>query len=259
MENIFASKLEIESVGNLKNIEIPLSQVEKKHLILTGKNGSGKTRVLQAISSYLNVLVTSDSIVESEEYLIYYENKIQQMIEEGIQNQDLEEARLGVEQYIEKLRTLKSGISMQFNQLIDTIQEAFEQGNYVMAYYGANRAFEAEVPKYVEKIELKENYFITESPRQLFIKYLLDLKVTEALARNNDKVAKADKIKKWFGKLEKLLREIFDDKSLMLVFDDDLYAFLIKMDGQEAFDFNSLSSGFAAILDIVFDIILRME
>ena len=80
MENIFASKLEIESVGNLKNIEIPLSQVEKKHLILTGKNGSGKTRVLQAISSYLNVLVTSDSIVESEEYLIYYENKIQQMI-----------------------------------------------------------------------------------------------------------------------------------------------------------------------------------
>lgn len=38
--------MEIESVGNLKNITIPLSKINKKHLILTGKNGSGKTNVL---------------------------------------------------------------------------------------------------------------------------------------------------------------------------------------------------------------------
>lgn len=44
-----------------------------------------------------------------------------------------------------------------------------------------------------------------------------------------------------------------------LIFDDDLYVFFIKIKGQEEFDFNSLSSGFASVLDIVLDLILRME
>ncbi len=35
--------------------------------------------------------------------------------------------------------------------------------------------------------------------------------------------------------------------------------FSIEMDGREPFDFNTLSSGYAAILDIVVDLILRME
>lgn len=51
------------------------------------------------MSNYLNVLVTSDSLVESEEYLIYYKNKLQQMKEAGANNRDLEEAKQGGEQY----------------------------------------------------------------------------------------------------------------------------------------------------------------
>ena len=45
MENVFISNLMIENVRHLKNITIPLSQEEPKHLIFTGKNGSGKTSV----------------------------------------------------------------------------------------------------------------------------------------------------------------------------------------------------------------------
>ena len=46
MGNIFVSKIVIDKVRHLENIEIDLSTEEKKHLILTGKNGSGKTSVL---------------------------------------------------------------------------------------------------------------------------------------------------------------------------------------------------------------------
>ena len=106
---------------------------------------------------------------------------------------------------------------------------------------------------------LKEKYLIDESPRKLFVKYLLDLKVKEALARSNGRNQKADEIKEWFNKLQGLLRKIFEDDSLELIFEEDSYAFLIKEKNREAFDFNSLSSGFAAVLDIVLDIIVRME
>ena len=48
-----------------------------------------------------------------------------------------------------------------------------------------------------------------EYPRNEFVKYMLDLKMTEALARNNNKIEKADGIKLWFEELEKLLKRIF--------------------------------------------------
>lgn len=58
MESVFLSNLKIVNVRHLKNISIPLSNERPKHLILTGKNGSGKTSVLEALSNYLNYLVT---------------------------------------------------------------------------------------------------------------------------------------------------------------------------------------------------------
>ncbi len=50
MGSTFLSKIDIEKVRHLRNIEIPLEKTKRKHLILTGKNGSGKTSVLNAIA-----------------------------------------------------------------------------------------------------------------------------------------------------------------------------------------------------------------
>ena len=52
-KDIFITKLHINNVRHLKDIEIPVSDTERKHLILTGKNGSGKTSVLNGIAQYL--------------------------------------------------------------------------------------------------------------------------------------------------------------------------------------------------------------
>lgn len=42
-------------------------------------------------------------------------------------------------------------------------------------------------------------------------------------------------------------------------FDEDTFSFFIKEDGRETFDFYTLSSGFASVLDIILDLMLRME
>ncbi|HIS61205.1 MAG TPA: AAA family ATPase [Candidatus Scybalomonas excrementigallinarum] len=49
MEQFYISELKIKKVRHLNNITIPLSKNELKHLIITGRNGSGKTSVLEAI------------------------------------------------------------------------------------------------------------------------------------------------------------------------------------------------------------------
>lgn len=83
--------------------------------------------------------------------------------------------------------------------------------------------------------------------------------MTQALAISSGKIDKANTIAVWFEKFNCLLKQIFEDESVELVFDEDTFKFSIIMDGREPFDFNTLSSGYAAILDIVVDLIIRME
>src|ERR1700733_2993507 len=58
MEEIFATKIKINDVLNIKDFEIPLSETERRYLIITGKNGSGKTTVLINIKNYINSLTS---------------------------------------------------------------------------------------------------------------------------------------------------------------------------------------------------------
>ena len=68
----------------------------------------------------------------------------------------------------------------------------------------------------------------------------------------------ADQIKHWFESFEHLLGEIFGDLHLKLIFDYKDYSFHIQSEGK-SFKFTELSDGFAAVIDIVSDLILKMS
>ena len=221
MERLYITKLTINKVRHLKNISIPLSENQIKHLILTGKNGSGKTSVIEALARYLDKIFTGEK-----------ENAF---------------------------RNCQKELDIKLNNKIESIPELADKYHYILAYYDAARVFQAEQPRQIEKVELQDYYGLTEFPRKEFVKYLLDLKMTEALARNNNKTEKADEIQTWFVKLEQLLKQIFDDKTVELEFDEETFEFHILQHGKEPFDFNTLSSGYQAVLDIILDIIMRMQ
>lgn len=228
MKNIFISNITIANVRHLKNINIALSETEKKHLILTGRNGSGKTSILNALAFYLHSVSTDGSLGRL----------------------------LG---YATKLNLQESKMILEFNESQESLRDCFEEGQFILAYYKAERSFMADIPEHVEKVALKDKYAITEEPHRVFIKYLLDLKVTEALARNGSNLSKAENIRNWFEQLQDLLRKVFEDETLELIFDEDTFRFFIKMKDRELFDFNTLSDGYAAIFNIVLDLIVRME
>ncbi|MDX9883028.1 MAG: AAA family ATPase [Prolixibacteraceae bacterium] len=57
--DLFLTRIHINKVFHLENIEIEIDELEKKHLILTGKNGSGKTSVLEAIADFLQMIINN--------------------------------------------------------------------------------------------------------------------------------------------------------------------------------------------------------
>ena len=80
----------------------------------------------------------------------------------------------------------------------------------------------------------------------------------EALARNEGKTEDADYIRQWFVGFRNILRQIFDDTTLELDFNYKDYSFLIQTRGK-SFKFTELSAGYSAALDIVADLILKMQ
>ena len=244
MDNIFITQINIEKIRNLKDISIKLKENERKHLILTGKNGSGKTSVLESLSSFIANL---KEIENSNKYLKMDLNNLKLAKDE----KDRVEINERITSYNKNLQERKKGINLIFNHTFTNVQSNFINGDLIVAYYKADRVFSADIPKNIEKVELKKNYGINEAPRKEFVKYLLDLRATQAFSTTGNKKEKAEKIEHWFKSLEGLLKEIFGDNELELIFDEDTFQFKIKEQNKDLFDFNTLSSGYAAILDIV--------
>ena len=83
MEQIFIKNIKINKVRHLKNLDIPVCENKCKHIIFTGKNGSGKTSVLDAISVFLNSITKGDDPNELIGYIEGTRERIQRRTKEG--------------------------------------------------------------------------------------------------------------------------------------------------------------------------------
>lgn len=259
MEKLFIKSLEIKKVRHLSDISVSLAEDQIKHLILTGKNGSGKTSVLEALAGHLEN-VFSDSYFSNREQWV---NSARNNRDMAVRNQNGEAEILKLEKKLceneRDFNQSRKGLEIKLNVETSHVFTLKDEKHYILSYYKADRIFHAEQPRSITKVQPRNYYGLEEFPRNDFVKYLLDLKMTEALARNHNKTEKADEIQTWFTNLELLLKRIFNDETVRLDFNEDTYEFPILQQGKEPFDFNTLSGGYQAVLDIVLDIMMRMQ
>ena len=134
MKKIFISDIKIEHVRHLKNIDISLSKDEAKHLIFTGKNGSGKTSVLEAVSSYLNTVATSERLNRTERRLQYQKNELKRLQQQGAENLKIIEVEEEAAKYAKELDEIKSGVCVELNESEEALPNYFGKGQLKIAY-----------------------------------------------------------------------------------------------------------------------------
>ena len=250
----YIKKLEISKVRHLTGLTISLDGKGKNHLILTGRNGSGKTSLLEAIRDYLVAFAEDyDERKMILDDLHHVQNSSKDLLQKTgvmfISNEErIDDKNLGE----------KTGVIIDIMSS-NEYAKSLKSGNFILAYYPAERKYSVANGKHIEKIILKNQYSLVEHPGQEFVKYLLDCKTKESFYRGSGAIEKADGIKAWFDRLTGILREIFEDPQLELAFDIETFEFKIVETGHEPFSFAELSSGYAAILDIVTDLMIRME
>lgn len=57
----YIKNIHVNRLYHLQDFDIPIADEQNPHLMLTGKNGSGKTVLLNAIASYLDKISESVS------------------------------------------------------------------------------------------------------------------------------------------------------------------------------------------------------
>ncbi len=234
----YLQTIRIDNLVHLKNLVISIPHSEFPHLIITGKNGSGKTVLLQTLAELLQLVISDKDDQGSN--MNYYSKIPLSNVEDEI-----------------SLTTNLGTITCNCFGTKD-VRIGFKLNAFVLAFYQADRSFRMIEPDSPQKPVVVTDDIRHNSSGQ-FINFLVDLKFQELLAISNKDVQREAEINSWFDTFVGLLRRLFEDESLTLQFSQqDSYSFKVCTKGQ-TFGFNEMSDGFKAALNIVADLILRMH
>lgn len=239
----YITKIYIEQVRHLKDIQIELNKEKRQHLILTGKNGSGKTSVLEALRSFLEMIQNG-----LYDYLLDM-YKTQQ----AVSDTEKKEFRL----FLQEMKAPSSGVFAQFSD--GNLSSCYLEGRFITAYFSASRTTEISPPRGVEEIQLKNVYGMEENPTTDLLKYMVHLKTQQIYAKNEGDADTENRIKDWFQQFEDALRKLMADPSIQLHYDYKNYNFLIHQKDRNPYDFSQLSDGYSAAVRILADLLMRMD
>lgn len=256
MKHIFIKNIKINKIRNISNLDIPLSDVARKHLILTGKNGSGKTTLLLELKLFLDKVFNGKyNIYKSQlDNLKTLESTLPRLSEGSFQYEKSKQTLKTLDKYFKDY----SGLELDLNAEEAVVSEIAE-GNFLVAYFDAKRVANLAVPSGINKVSFKKSYSPSEKANSAFIQYIVNLKAERSFAKDDNEAMEVERIDRWFENFENRLKEIFDDSELRLKFDRKNFNFNIMLSDKEPFTFTELSDGHSAILSILTELILRME
>jgi AAA15 family ATPase/GTPase len=260
MVDIFIQRIKVNKARNLVDFDIPLSEDSKKHLIITGKNGSGKTSLLNEIKVFLNKVISKEismlslyhkAIEEAYSKIRGYEYnpKINDIAIRQIQKE--------IEEYQNQISDF-GGTEIYINNAFEAL-DFYEKGKFIIAFFEAKRNINYNNPIGINPIDFKLKYDQSEFAGKDFVQYIVNLKADRSFAKDDNDDQTAEKIDKWFENFEQNLFSLFDTPNMRLSFDRKTYNFNLIEGSKEPYNFNQLSGGFSAIMNILSELIIRME
>lgn len=257
MKEYFISEIDIEKLYHLSDIKIKLDSNKRQHLLLTGKNGSGKTSLLLEIEKFLRAINDEKLSQVFDQYSTWI-NEAKKKVLSASSDSEKYAADKDLKQCLGFLKKYSDGVQINLNQY-EGLEMMYHNGKFITAYFPSERKAQFMRPNGVENITLENTYGIDESAGDILLKYMVHLKTQQAYARNEGDQTTANQIQKWFDRFDSALQILLDEESIHIEYDYKKYDFKIRQNGREPFSFNELSDGYSSVIYIVSDLILRMD
>ena len=174
-----------------EDLEISISNEKSPHLIITGKNGSGKTILLNAITDFIEKIKTDTSL-----YFLQYGEWVknaESSLDNAKTDEDRSKAEINLSKVHESYTNLYGKVNITFSNVADIINK-YQKGDFIIASYKAYRKPEMQEPKNPTKPIYNKKGRAKDTATAQFLNFLSDLKIQEALARNEKQIADADEI-----------------------------------------------------------------
>ena len=253
----YITEIRIEKLRHLSDIGIELNPKKRTNLMLTGKNGSGKTTVLKALKNYLKV-INEDNLYNLEVLYPKAVNDALVMMENAKTKNERFEAEDDYHRYLQMIENYKQGITVAFNEK-DGLEGLYQRGIFLTAFYGADREISIRKPDGVENVVLDTCYSLDSNPGTVLLKYMVHLKTQQLYAKNENDMDVVHMLDVWFERFLNALRVLLDNPDIQLKYNYKTYDFEIIESERKSFGFDQLSDGYSAAIQIVADLILRME
>ncbi|WP_201986837.1 AAA family ATPase [Hymenobacter rubidus] len=251
----YLQELVINDAYAVKNLRVPVFEPgqEFKHLVLTGRNGSGKTTVLRALDYVIDYDINNSRLAAQEAADIE-----QALLRNSIDQSTLDYAQKKLGRLV---RITPSFKSHQANAAYSGFSQFSKK--LISVFFEANRKIQVgEVSTVTREDELEKRLMSgasNNSSAEFFKQYLVNKKVFQVFDAMDGRVDGAKQQEVFFSQLEKNLAEIFNDPNTSLEFVREHFEFYINLSDGRRFTFNQLSAGFSAFLSILTELLMRVD
>lgn len=250
----YLQSLIINDAYAVKNLTVPIFQADKgfKHLILTGKNGSGKTTVLRGLVEVMYYDSANSFTAETEI------NNLKDSLASGQHPQD----RIGrFQKRVDNLSKVKPIFKSDNGSIYSGLERVNTQ--IIISYFEATRRVQVKDVSTIAREDELEKQLLqpqpNQSPAEFFKQYLVNKKVFQVFDTMEGKSDNAKQQELFFNKLEETLAKIFEDPGTKLEFVRENFEFYINLSDGRRFTFNQLSAGFSAFLSILTELLMRTD
>lgn len=255
----YIKKIDVHQVRHLHDFTIALEDKSSPkqgpvHLLLTGRNGSGKTSLLCAIRDAMTAMAGNGLVADTVKgWIAGKEKELGEAANEHEQNRIKDDLK----RYGTWLDEVAGSVEL-FAEDTSEFARVLHQREALFAYYDAQHSPDFTQPKVpsIPDVGLTDDMKTKRSGA--FVEFLVNLKVQSALFRGENKEGEVQRIESWFARFEEVLKRIFNSPDTRLDFEPRDYTFSVVSGGVRS-PMANLSDGYAAILDIVSDLILKMQ
>ena len=245
----YIKAIQVNDCFAYKNFRIDLPNLNGKpfsHLILTGKNGSGKTTILRGVEYHVGLEMFGHDDGYADGILLL---------------NLLKKSKSDSDNYVLKTKLDKyKSVELKIDSFTHRSQY---KGKSIFSFFIANRqANPVQVDTPTKEIEFASKLTSSESTEyftQQFKQYLVNKKVQQAFFQLNKDTNGSEGIEKFFGKFTKILSRFFEDDALTLVFEDKTFEFFVVLKDNRKITFNQMSEGFSAFISILVDLLIRVD
>lgn len=239
----YITHIHINSCYTYQNFDITLNGDKPfSHLVLTGKNGSGKTTILNSLDRHLSLYYSSHGPDEQI-------RQLQGLIKANPKT-------IHIPKWHGEIQQIEN-IEVQFNSKPSLLNSKYITYSFLKSSRQSKPEQVTTVTKEIDFLEQLNQENSSEFFSKQFKQYLVNKKVNQAfdiLDNNKDKIAQTEL---FFQLITNSLQRILDDASLELVFLKENFDFLIQLSSGQQITFDYLSDGFSALVSILMDLFMR--